>query len=118
MVADFASPSSDPIFSDDILEHETKLVKEIYLKVVMRDVIKGTFTGIGSGTGEFGPAQLHLLPSSVAHVRMPRLFARMSSDSDLWAEQVGWVSKMQDPNASVNEALKAAAPYCAGREAY
>lgn len=46
MNAEFVMPSSGSIVSNIILERGVKLLKKKILKLVMRDVIKGTFTTI------------------------------------------------------------------------
>lgn len=64
--ADFSVriPSSGAMYKRSTLEREIVLLKERSLVDVMLAVFDYFFSGIGSGSGLYGPAPEHLIPSS------------------------------------------------------
>lgn len=65
-------PTNGPIYALEKLQEQLGLLMERSLVNVMADVFARRFQGIGSGSGDYGPAPDRLLPSSTSTFRTPR----------------------------------------------
>lgn len=106
---------SGPVYKRATLEKQIELLKERSLVPVMLDVLEETFRGIGSGSGDYGPAPARLLPGSATAFRNVRLFCAAKETDIYVVEQVGWFKLSKKSKAdgleAVNNALLLLKPY-------
>ena len=110
--ADF--PSNGPVYSDAVLQREAmEAAKRSLMKSVIPSIVKGEYTGLGAGTGNFGTPTVTFVPLVPKIIRKVRLFKRLSESHHDWIEQVGYM-QTTDPE-KIAEALKKVVPIVQGQ---
>lgn len=79
-------PGNGLVFTDTALRAAARAVKKRGLTSALRSVRNKTFTGIGSGSGEYGAAPQSLIPSSVEKAWPVRLFVKVEECGEWWME--------------------------------
>ena len=114
-------PSSGKVSSSEVQEREAqKLAQRSLLEKILPAVHRKSFSGIGSGSGDYGPRTSALVSATnLPEIRKVRLFVRLSSAYEFYIEQENYM-KTTD-RATIEAALSRAVsvepvPYTGPRE--
>lgn len=92
-------PDKGPVYSDAVIERESEsLARRTLMTQVLPSVFRGQFEGVGSGSGDVGPATKRLIPRDAANVSISRvrLFKKMHCTSKHWVEQLCYMKSLTD----------------------
>jgi hypothetical protein len=105
-------PGNGKVFKQSDLQAAIVLLKKRSAARVLREVRAGTYSGVGSGRGAFGPPRAQLVPPSVQQAYVVRLFVKAEEQGEYWMEQSGYTKHSPaDITAAVNLSLTKVVPY-------